>query len=599
MKVIPCDPFQLGWEGYSIPAEGFVDNFHLTPTQAQARSDPSLAGFAPFTAGPLRHLPGEPLYWSVLLVNDRSTAQDVTLAAEADVGRAFAWYQWPWYTDGRGIRVTSRRYLVPELLLKHDRVATADDLAHAGPGLPDHADPGAPVQLTLAPGAFAKILIKALTDPAGKPLQGRLMAGSETLFAFQGVPLSTPYLALPDSPGWAGLYYGLMPGYPSLRYGIREPLFEADLVYLQELGIDTLVVSVPAFTGEQLSAMARAGIRRVIQATPDNPADLVTEREAAREAGITPLFYTADEPHRSREALVQHLALAREIHAGHGQTFTAVSEALAETPAMLESLDVPNLAVWSLERIPVSKGTLYWQCAFERPAVNRLLAGVFAEWAGAWGTVPFVYRDGFLQNRPESVYTSDASVLYGGRLRNHLLTYPSHTGPVRTIQAEALHQGLADRRVLAAWRPRFLPNSHPFSEARPPELHDLLWKQLSPVLDRLRAPHVLQDLYNGDVPDPSLAPGGASSAWLQRARETALDLLEHESAHVTRFHALEGPPSEVRVCYDPLLGLRADPPGLHVEDFPLTLIEGFGSVAEARSALFDGEEPAHWEIRGT
>lgn len=561
LRAVACDPFQLGWEGVSLSAAGGFDQFRPNPEVARARHDRVLAAFAPLSRRTVRFLAGEPLYWSALLVNDASSPCEVEVTVRANGGQAMVWYQHPWVTEGRAILPEGRRYLVPELLLKHDRIESASDLFRPSPGLPDHADALAPVRLHLPPGGFAKCFIKVLTRSG--PVDGTLEANGQAVFRFRGTPLD---LKPPDTVApWMGFYYA-WPTEPG------DALLRGDLAYLAELGANTLVVHRETLGPQQLDLLAAHGIRRLVLAC-DRP-DLIRATMAeARSRGLEVLYYTKDEPHYSDDALREHLRRARLIRQGGGRTMTAISRPAYERPIVKDSLDVPNFALWSLSapsrpgRSPLG-GVYYWQCAFERPVINRYLAGFFCHYMGADGYLPFVYRDG-LPHGWAAAFTRDTSPLYQHRFREHLMVYPSETGPIRTVQAEAMGQGLADWRLMQALK------------ARSPESYDILMRQLQPSFAATATSSALQDLYNGRQ-HPTLSVGPVDMAFLAGVRERLLALLAHDARHPMRLSPAPKDPGKVSVRFDAVTGsLRVRPRGLRATNFPLCLIEGFSPDASS------------------
>lgn len=584
LRAIPCEPFQVGWEGFALSAEADYDQFRPTPDVSRARHDRALAAFSSPARRPTRFLPGEPLYWSALLVNETAQTCEVEVTTRATGGEAMVWYQLPWVTEGRALLPEKHRYLVPELLLKHDRLESASDLTTARPGYPDHADARAPVRLRLPPGGFAKCFIKVLTT--GGPLDGVLEANGAPLFRFQATPL--PLRAPETGRAWIGLYYAL-PKAPS------DALFMGDLAYLQEMGTNTLIIHRETLPPGQLDLLAAHGIKRLILSC-DKP-DLIRATLAeARARGMELLYYTKDEPHYSDEALREHLRRTRRIREGGARTMTAISRELYERPLLKESLDVPNFALWSLK--PPSRagrtslgGLYYWQCAFERPVVNRYLAGFFCHYLGADGYLPFVYRDNLPQGWA-AAYTGDTSPLYQHRFREHLMAYPSEAGPIRTIQSEAMCQGIADWRLMQA-----LKNQSPAAYA-------ILMRQLEPAFAASATSKALQNLYNGRE-RPTLAIGPVDMLFLSRVREKVLDLLAHGARHTTRFDPAPSDPADVRIRYDATSSaLRVFPDGLKTTDFPLCLIEGFDPAMtndEIATAMFgpDARRVQTWIIQGS
>ncbi|GEM_PF-5898572 len=589
-RIIPCHPFDLGWEDFALPSREPCDNFALTPAQARARTDLSLARFAGVSPRLIRFVPGETLYWSVLVVNDQPESRTFTLSLDMPNAGGQLWYQHPWYTLGRAILPEARRYLVPELLLKHNRITSARDLMVPIPGLPDHAASDAPLVLDVPGGGFVKLLIKVPAAP-NRPIRGRLLAGATSLFTFEADPIPVPSPSTRNV--WHGFYYGLIPNSDFPRHRVSDETFDQDLVYLSELGVNSLIIGTEILNPAQFERLAKHGIRRLVlrAESPDRVRDLLAEGERH---GIEVFFYTQDEPHASRETVKKHLSKARRIRAGGGKTFTAISAALDQKAYIRDTLDMPNVAVWSLpamEKVgkPRHRGVYYWQCSFERPIINRYLAGIFCHMTGSPGFMPFVFRDGFDQARPESVFESDISPLYEN-FRQHMLGYPSSTGPIRTIQGEAFRQGLNDWLVFAAVR------------EHAPEGFAILLRQLAPTWRETMTTGVLQDMYNGRT-RPLLQPGPVTMAWLDQTRRRALDLLVHARSRQTRFDPVPADPAEVAVLFDLRHGrLKVLPAGMTLIDFPLCLIEGFPPDADPDAigkALF-GQDPNQvksWTLR--
>lgn len=557
LRLHACEPFAPAWAGLSWPLAGAGAPFGFSAAMRAALGDLAAADLPAPPARPARHLPGETLYRGLIVENTGSSPFEGEAVLSAPAG-ASAWVLPPWLQRGRGVLVEERLVPVHELLLKDSRLAGPDDLLR-----PDHARPEAPVRLVVPPGGFVRLLLKLKTAADGAPYRATLALGPLRQ-AFASEPVGRA--ALPESDAWQGLYYGLSPGNPG-RYGVEPALFRADLRYLRELGVDTLVLALSDAPEATLRAVAELGFRRVVLNGAAEPGSARRALAAARGAGLEAWLYTMDEPHASEDALARHVARAATIQAAGGRTFTALSAPLAAEPVMGRTLDLANLALWSLPPgLPEARRVLagrcyYWQAAFERPAVNRFLGGAFAALTGARGAVPFVYRDAYQADSP---FASDAAAIYQRRFRHHMLAYPGPHGPLRTLQAEALARGYEDARLIRALASRF------------PDGHRLFARWLAELTAPAFTQAALQNLYNGRGGAP---PGAISAPALADVRERALELLRHAETHGRRITCSGAVSSleDVRVRYDARRGtLALAPAGARVENFPLALLEGLG-----------------------
>ena len=95
---------------------------------------------------------------------------------------------------------------------------------------------------------------------------------------------------------------------------------------------------------------------------------------------------------------------------------------------------------------------MYWH-PLENPVHDRLHVGVMVWKAGLDGACPYAYRHSY---KGGAWYDESAGKPSTGSSvnRNIMYTYPARTGPIPTIQWEAIREGIDDIRymeALAAW----------------------------------------------------------------------------------------------------------------------------------------------------
>ena len=206
-------------------------------------------------------------------------------------------------------------------------------------------------------------------------------------------------------------------------------------------------------------------------------------RDLVAEFGYEPWFYGTDEPN-SDERIVKQINKSYKIHSlgdelGEmpGKVITAIRKEWAdklEDPNdpiyMLEGinaevippepLDFANLSM-SVPSINYIQGLIdgtsthsvypqsyYWQSLQENPSFNRSLTGFYLWNTGLDGVFPYVYQD--VRNNPYNDFDDWSSTTKS--YRDHLTTYPSVEGPIRTIQWEAFREGIDDHRYLETWQ---------------------------------------------------------------------------------------------------------------------------------------------------
>ena len=159
------------------------------------------------------------------------------------------------------------------------------------------------------------------------------------------------------------------------------------------------------------------------------------------------LYYGVDEPTGPR--LARCARICEVIRRAGGTATTAVYD------DQLADLDVPIFALPMANRLyedpalPMQPHELrlhYWH-PLENPGVDRFRYGVLTWRAGLDGACSYAYRHVFQSDNP--YYDESQGPLNPAQGRNMMYTYPSRTGPIPTIQWEAVREGIDDVRYLA------------------------------------------------------------------------------------------------------------------------------------------------------
>ena len=158
------------------------------------------------------------------------------------------------------------------------------------------------------------------------------------------------------------------------------------------------------------------------------------------------LYYGVDEPTGPR--LARCTRIFDVIHRAGGKTTTAVYD------DQLGNIDVPIYALPMANRLyenpelprkPHEMELHYWH-PLENPSVDRFRYGFLTWFAGLDGASSYAYRHVFQSDNP--YYDESKGPVNPKQNRNMMYTYPSRTGPVPTIQWEAVREGIDDVRYL-------------------------------------------------------------------------------------------------------------------------------------------------------
>ncbi len=162
-------------------------------------------------------------------------------------------------------------------------------------------------------------------------------------------------------------------------------------------------------------------------------------------------FYAIDEPQRGKRVFDDCKRACELIHTYGGKSITATDLQCANRLADLLDIpvltwqSVPEYSILSSKQKSSREYWTYWQAWMENPLWNRYSAGFMLWKSGFAGAMPFIYQ----QKHGCNAYDDFDYIgpKYGNR--DFMCTYPSQTGPVPTIQWEALREGIDDARYLS------------------------------------------------------------------------------------------------------------------------------------------------------
>lgn len=354
--------------------------------------------------------------------------------------------------------------VVPELLLKDDRLPLNDSRTSEGRYQPPHV---LNAQFGTDIPAFSQKQVWISVDIPANAGAGQYK-GFVRLEADKGLPsMALPMevevlpFVLPPARQFYTTYMGVAPGGSSAS-SISFELFKRDIEELASAGFDSIFVARGARLEDQLVAMKEVGMTGPVVVKGGDAGQVTDIKATAAKHGFDICFYGIDEPN-SKVRYDRHMKASAEIHKGGGKAVTAIkTHSARKLIADGEPLDWANLTLQAgsqaalYERMadgkeePVAPFQTYcWQYYIENPTMNRFFAGMFLWRCGFDGAFPYVWR-----RIPKGLpYTSDARPGGGGRGANRTfrawcLTYPSLEGPVATLQWEGIREGIIDCRYL-------------------------------------------------------------------------------------------------------------------------------------------------------
>lgn len=405
-----------------------------------------------------------------------------------------------WLQSGRGpTKEPGRKYLVPELLVKDDRV----DLVGPRPDVRVTGDPVTNIEKDASRQFWLTVRVPAGT-PAG------LYTGTITV-APGNAPAQTLQLQVK--------VLGLQLNAPTQRYCIyyrgalagtgpettTEDLMRLDLQNIQQHGFDQATMYEPPEGLERALALRKT--LGMAGATPYSMHGVAGEDVEAFVQGITRKYAGTEAPEllyfnpyldepSSPGLLEQAKAFASVVKAGGGKVMLTIDREYARLCG--DAVDALNYDVQgsgfrdyvvavlkATEQPDPRPESYYWQCLAEDPTVNRFFAGFYLYKSRLDGICPnaFQYLAG----------NADPYDDFGGQsvLRPHMVTYPSTNGPVDTVQWEAMREGRDDLRYLVTLQALMAEARAYSTDPRVAEQLRLAEAENDLVLKTLQADHVL------------------------------------------------------------------------------------------------------------
>ena len=362
------------------------------------------------------------------------------------------------------------KILVPELLLKDDRIEIKDTRDEEGRYIPPSVL-SYPFGTDIPAHTLKQIWIN-FSLPTQIPL--RIYRGEVVLRAKRGletlrIPLRIEVLpfSLPSPHRVYGIYYRWRVKATRPVWDWPEELFLKDLEEFKRTGFNSLSIYFDNLesTRRMMELIKKVGLGGPIVVVGGRKEGVAKEiMEFAKEKGIDLYFYGIDEPN-NEERLKEHLKLSRMFHSLGAKVMVACIPSTAKIlKEKEEGLDLANLASGGyigtdiyLKRLKEGKEdrvspliTIYWQDYEENPTCNRFFSGYYVWWRKIDGVFPYEYQ-GF----PFSVaYSRDTRrvLSYLGKknriFRSWCVAYPSKEGPVSTLQWEGIRLGINDIRYL-------------------------------------------------------------------------------------------------------------------------------------------------------
>lgn len=296
-----------------------------------------------------------------------------------------------------------------------------------------------------APGLYTSVLT---VTPTGAPARSM-----QLLVKVIGLDLAAPRQK------WNVFFHNTLA--PGAASSVSPAVYRAYLDDIAAQGFSQATISDPGSKlVEALEARQAAGLTDpVLVSMRGVPVDSVgayvaTARRLIEGKAVPEMwFYTLPDP-RTRRELDDAIALADAVHASGGKTVTLISPAMAAEHGA--SLDVPIYSLYDADYQNYVRGTLtgelqpdarpefyHYVGSIEDPSLNRLLCGFYLEKTHLDGVFVSSYQDPIGDADPWSETMGTSAE------RPQMLTYPTASGPMGTIQWEAAREGRDDMRYLA------------------------------------------------------------------------------------------------------------------------------------------------------
>lgn len=436
--------------------------------------------------------------------NQRDTAFFNIYAGAADLGTAVAWVSnltnganvldqtrikvrtvRNWWQAGKRVMKDIIPAYTPELLLHDDNqsiqcTGTAPKPC-AGAQFP--SDPATIVTYTTVRAHTSRQFAVTLDVPAGTPAgtyTGTITVTTTSL-GYKTLPIEVVVhdFELPVLNKLAILYnHSQFDIVNTSDLYVTQAMYAAQLKNMREHGVNGILHYGTSATYPSLAAAEGMWFASYTNEGTSSAATLLNQ---LAQYGYGPFLYGVDEPDYvrpdwGRNAVPEHLAKSKRIHAAQGEVIVAVSkewadnlndsgffpytDVLGRTYTFAEAkLDVPNVNVEFTGPITASYFTgllnggprsgypelYYWQMDREDPRINRFYAGYHLWLTNLDGVFPYVYQKVLNDTYNDFDQAS-------GSERDLNVVYPSLEGGIDTIQWEAFRTGLDDHRLLQQWQ---------------------------------------------------------------------------------------------------------------------------------------------------
>ena len=362
------------------------------------------------------------------------------------------------------------KILVPELLLKDDRIKIEDKRDESGRYIPPSVL-SYPFGTDIPAHTLKQIWIN-FSIPSQQPAgiyEGRVILKARTGLKAISVPLKIEVLpfSLPSPKLIYGMYYRWRIHAKRPVFDWPEELYIKDLEEFKRVGFNSISIYHDnlSSTERMLEIYKKMGFEGPVVILGGREESVAKEiMRYAKKMGIEIYFYGYDEPNNP-ERMAKHIEISRLFHSLGGKVMVACTPSTAKTlKEKGEPLEWANLAAGGCistytylenlrrgrtERVaPVI--TIYWQFYIENPTLNRLSSGYYPWVSKIDGIFPYEYQ-GF----PRSVaYSKDERFIprFRGKknrtFRSWCVAYPSKEGPVSTLQWEGMRLGINDVKYL-------------------------------------------------------------------------------------------------------------------------------------------------------
>ncbi|MBI3921530.1 MAG: hypothetical protein HY318_08950 [Armatimonadetes bacterium] len=355
-----------------------------------------------------------------------------------------------WWQGGTAVEKGPNLVLVPELLVKDDRVS----MRGLAPDVPVRVDP-----LTDIPAGSSKQFWITISVPAeAEPGDYQ----STLTFLPPGQPVSRLTLrlrvlpfALPQPRQRLLMEYRHRLELGSGINTVTESRFQMELRDIADHGFHAATVFDSGSSRDQaLTLQQKVGMTGPIPVVEGSrePRDLRPLLKRQKRVKGAPLLFYVPEPVKTPAELEGGRGRLSAIRAAGGTTVAVTSP--GRTSELHDVLDVPCFDVtdpgfveYVRDRLANSAGSAVdthcytWEAMQENPSVNRLFCGYYLWKTGVFGGLARTYQEVLSGDDP---YNDNSGV----RLRHRMVTYPSRQGPVTTIQWEAAREGIDDLRYL-------------------------------------------------------------------------------------------------------------------------------------------------------